>query len=100
MPAAVTAAVQSTRLGTGVTVTLPPAEDYYCVNTTTSALVTVGSFPTTKPADCGAVGSASDKPGDYIRVTASFVFTPLFPAVSVAALLTTPIVRTAWMRLG
>jgi uncharacterized membrane protein len=99
MPAKVTAAAQSTHFGTGVTVTAV-TENYYCVNTTTNALVTVGSFPGTKPANCGSVGSTNDKPGDYVLITASYAFTPLFSAVSVASLLTTPIARTAWMRLG
>jgi len=99
MPAAVTSAVQSTRFGANVTITAT-TENYYCVNTSTNTLVTVGTFPGTKPADCSSVGSASDKPGDYVIITASYTFTPLFPAVSVASLLTTPITRTAWMRLG
>jgi hypothetical protein len=30
----------------------------------------------------------------------SYPYTPVFPAVSIVNLLTTPIVRTAWMRLG
>lgn len=99
MPAAVTSAVQSTRFGANVTITATD-ENYYCVNTGTNALVTVGTFPAIKPADCSAVGSASDKPGDYVVITASYTFTPLFPAVSVAALLPSPVVRVAWMRLG
>ncbi len=99
LPAAVTAAVHSTSLGTSVSVTAT-TENYYCVNTTTSALVTVGTFPGTKPANCSSVGSASDTPGDYIKITTSYTYTPLFAAISVASLLTTPITRTAWMRLG
>jgi hypothetical protein len=99
LPAAVTTAVQSTRLGANVTVILPPAENYYCA--TAAGLVTQGAFPGNKPSDCSAWGGANtDQAGDYVRVTASFAFTPLFPAVSVAALLPTPVVRVAWMRLG
>lgn len=99
MPNAVTTAARSTALGTGVTVT-STTENYYCVSTSTSALVTVGSFPNTKPTNCSSVGSSSDKPGDYVLITVSYTYTPVFSAVSVASLLTTPIVRTAWMRLG
>src|SRR5438445_5998787 len=99
MAAAVTMAAQSTSLGTGVTVT-GTAENYYCVNTSTNVLVTVGSFPATKPADCSSVGSASDKPGDYVLITVSYTYAPVFSAVSIASTLATPIVRQAWMRLG
>ena len=99
MPAAVTTAAQSTTLGTGVTVS-STAENYYCVNTSTNALVTVGSFPNTKPSDCSSVGSGSDKPGDYVRITVSYTYTPVFAAVSIASVLASPITRTAWMRLG
>ena len=99
MPAAVTMAAQSTRLGTGVTVT-STTENFYCVNTSTNVLVTVGTFPGTKPANCSSVGSASDKPGDYVLITVSYTYTPVFSAVSIASTLVTPITRTAWMRLG
>ena len=99
MPAAVTQAAQSTTLGTAVTVT-STVEDYYCVNTTTNVLVTVGNFPNTKPATCSSVGSGSDKPGDYVRITVSYTYTPVFSAVSIASQLATPITRTAWMQLG
>lgn len=99
LSAAVTMAAQSTRLGTGITVT-STTEDYYCVNTSTNVLDTVGTFPGTKPANCGSVGSASDKPGDYVLITVSYTYAPVFSAVSIASALTTPITRTARMRLG
>jgi len=99
MPAAVTQAAQSTTLGTAVTVTAT-TENYYCVNTTTNVLVTVGNFPNTKPATCSSVGSASDKPGDYVLITVSYTYSPVFSAVSIASQLATPITRTAWMQLG
>jgi Flp pilus assembly protein TadG len=101
MPGAVTMAARSTALGTGVTVT-STTENYYCVKTATSQLGTVGTFPGTKPANCGgaAGGLTADRPGDYVLITVSYTYVPVFSAVSVASLLTTPIVRTAWMRLG
>jgi Flp pilus assembly protein TadG len=99
LPAAITTAVRSTSLGSAVSATAT-TEGYYCVNTTTNALVTVGTFPGTKPANCSSVGSASDTVGDYIQIQASYTYAPLFPAVSVVSLLGTTITRTAWMRLG
>lgn len=98
MSSAVTTAAQSTSLGTGVTVT-STTENYYCLNNS-NVLVTVGTYPGTKPGDCSSVGSASDTPGEYVKVTVSYTYTPLFPAVSIASVLASPIVRTAWMRLG
>ena len=99
MPVAVTTAAQSTTLGANVTVS-STTEGYYCVNTSTNALVAVGTFPGTKPANCSSVGSASDTPGDYVLITTSYTYTPIFSAVSIASSLTSPITRQAWMRLG
>jgi Flp pilus assembly protein TadG len=104
MSAAVTLAVQSTTLRTAVTVT-STTEGYYCVKTsvTPNALVYAGPVTSAKPADCSAAGiggSSSDVPGDYILITTSYTYSPIFSAVSVASGLTTPITRQAWMRLG
>jgi len=98
MPTAVTTAAQSTTLGTAVTVTAT-SENYYCINSSGS-LVTVGNFPNTKPSDCSSVGLAADLPGDYVLITVSYTYTPVFAAVSIASVLASPITRTAWMRLG
>ena len=100
MPVAVTTAAQSTTLGTNVTVS-STTEGYYCVKTSAPAgLVPVGTFPGTKPANCSSVGSSSDTPGDYVLITTSYTYTPIFSAVSIASSLTSPITRQAWMRLG
>ncbi len=100
LPTAMTTAVQSTPLGSGVTVTATN-EDYKCVSAGTGQLVSTGTFPTKPSANCGTYGGyASDAPSDYILITASYSYAPLFSDVSVASLLTTPITRTAWMRLG
>lgn len=100
-----TTAAQSTSLGTSVTVAAP-IEGYYCAGSGNTLLL-VGatgtvSSPPAKPApfDCHTVVTGSTAaPGDYIQATASFAYAPLFPQLSVASLLTTPITRTAWMRL-
>jgi hypothetical protein len=39
------------------------------------------------------------QPGDYIRVSSTFSYTPLFPGITVAGAFITPIQRTAIMRL-
>lgn len=116
MPA-VNAAVQSTWLGTKIgtptvyTTTAPSGnvasvvEYYYCVQTKagtsqTAALYQIGLVAkTTKPSNCsGYNGSASDVPGDYIQITLTFNYNPIFPGLSLVSGLS-PIVRTAYMRL-
>jgi Flp pilus assembly protein TadG len=106
---AITTAVQTTSLGSNVTVSSGyPLEGYFCTSTgqalvpaSTGMTWTLGQAPPTKPADCSAVVTGSKTaPGDYIQVKVSYTYSPVFPAVSVAGLLTTPITRTAWMRLG
>ena len=98
MPTAVTTALQSTSLGTKVTLTTT-TEAYYCV--VGGSLTNVGAVTSPKPANCSnAGGLASDVPGDYVQITASYTYTPVFPAVSIASVLATTITRTAWTRMG
>jgi Flp pilus assembly protein TadG len=97
---AMTTAIQSTNLGTAVTLASGyPAEGYYCVNTTTHALQLVGGV-TSKPANCSAAGNASIGPGDYIQVGVSFTYTPLFTGMTVMGSSSQSIFRTSWMRLS
>lgn len=93
-----TAAAQSTSLGTTVTVASTD-ERYYCANAS-GTLVEVALATATPPATCTAtVTGSTSPPGLYIRTTASRAFTPIFPGASVAALLPASITRTAWLRL-
>jgi Flp pilus assembly protein TadG len=97
--AAITAAIQSTSLGSSVSLTSGyPAEGYYCVNTS-SSLQSVGSL-TSKPANCSAAGNASVSPGDYIQVGVTYSYKPLFGVGVMNALGITSISMTSWMRLG
>jgi Flp pilus assembly protein TadG len=97
---AVTNAVQSTSLGTHVTLQSgSPSEGYYCVNTSTGALQYMNDV-NHKPADCSAAGSAGVPPADYITISTTFTYAPLFPGITVASTFATPITRTALMRLG
>lgn len=101
-----TAAAQSTTLGS--TVSIVPnstVEKYYCANSSgvlMSVAVATATATTTPalPANCSAtVTGSTSAPGIYIQTTASKAFSPVFPGASVAAFLTTPITRTAWLRL-
>ena len=102
----ITTAVQSTSLGTQVALQDPaPVEGYYCVDSN-NTLQLVGSLgqictPPVKPAtfNCSSYGSSA-APGDYVQVAVTYTYTPVFPSVTVAALLPSPVVRTAWYRVG
>ncbi|MBA4010510.1 MAG: hypothetical protein C0481_01465 [Phenylobacterium sp.] len=101
-------AVQSTTLGATVTVAAAsPAEGYYCVNssgalTLVGAAGRIGLAPTKpNPFTCEAQFSGSKTvPGDYVQVTVTYPYQPIFSQASIASLLTTPITKTAWMRLN
>jgi Flp pilus assembly protein TadG len=96
---AVQNAVQSTSLGTRVSLQPgSPSEGYYCVNSS-NALEYVSAV-TSMPDNCSAAGMPGLKPGDYIKIATTFTYTPLFPGITVANAFATPIIRTAFMRLG
>ncbi len=98
MSAAVTSAVQSTSLGTSVTLQSgSPSEAWYCVNSSGALqdMAAIGS----KPTDCTAAGVSSNSPGDWIEVQTTYTWTPIFPGLSVASALSHTITATGWMRL-
>jgi len=95
---AITNAIQSTSLGSKVTLQSDsPSEGYYCVNSS-NALQYVGGI-NAKPADCTAAGKPNLQPADYIRIGTTFSYQPMFSGITVAGMLATPITKTAWMRL-
>ena len=93
---AVTQAVQSTSLGTGVSVG-STSEGYYCVNSTGS-LVYVSDV-SSKPTSCSSVGGTA-QPADYIVIQDSYTYAPIFPGVTVASAFGTTLSKTTYMRLG
>src|SRR5262245_25148055 len=100
LAAAITAAAQSTTLGNQVSIqTGSPSEGYYCLNSS-GALQYVGAVSSPPPADCSATGLPTQQPSDYIQITTTYSYAPLFPGVTVASAFTTPIVRTGKMRLN
>jgi len=98
--AAITAAIQSTSLGTAVSLSSGyPAEGYYCVNSS-GTLQSVGSL-SNKPANCSDAGDATALPGDYLQVSVTAAYTPLFSNLTVmGASGITSINMISWMRLG
>ena len=95
---AITNAIHSTSLSAAVSLQAgSPTEGYYCVNS--KGQLQYVSSVAIKPADCTVAGVPSNKPGDYITITTSYAYAPIFRGVSVAATFTTPIVRTSMTRL-
>jgi hypothetical protein len=99
LSAAITTAIQSTALGSRVSLSPGhPAEGYYCVSAS-GALQSVGSL-SNKPSDCSAVGSASTSPGDYVQINVTASYAPLFPGLTVVGNWgVTSLSAVSWMRL-
>ena len=98
LTASVTAAIQSTSLGNAVTLSGGAvSEAYYCVNAS-GALQLVGSV-SSKPTDCSAAGMPALQPADYVQVAVTYSYSPVFAGISVAGLFTTPVTKTAMVRM-
>lgn len=108
------AGIQSTSLGNKVTLASGyPKEGYYCATTTNALTATTGGTGTNptsagaapgmpSPYDCSTVAGAvvGATPGDYVSVSVTSTYTPLFTGVqTVASLLPSPITSTAWQRM-
>lgn len=95
---AITNAIQSTSLGSQVKLQSgSPSEGYYCINS--SGSLQYVSSVSQRPSDCSAVGTATLRPEDYIKISTTYAYTSMFPGVSVAGAFTTPITNTATIRL-
>jgi TadE-like protein len=80
-----TTAVQSTSLGTNVSLASGyPTETYYCTSGTT--LTSVGTYSSPpSPFDCSSVGNPGVTPGDYIEVQVTYAYSPTFAGLSLAS---------------
>jgi hypothetical protein len=96
LTAAVARGAASTPLGGQVTVE-GVTEGYYCA--LPSGVLTHVAPVSAKPADCSAVTGSGARPGLYLRVEASYAFSPLLGAPSIVDNFRSVIVRTAWMRM-
>jgi hypothetical protein len=116
-----TTAVHSTLLGSAVSFTAgttagasgsAPYEGYYCTNTsnalvlatnTTNPWLITANAVATEPTDCSsAVTGNTDVPADYVVVTATYAYTPLFKNLSLVSLFqaNSNITQVAWMRIS
>jgi Flp pilus assembly protein TadG len=100
LTSAVTTAIQSTRLGTSVTLNGAIAEAYYCLDTS-GALQSAGAA-SSKPSDCSGVANAAvgATPTLYLQVKVTCPFQGLFPGLTAAKAFPASIDRTAWMRMA
>lgn len=91
-------AAQTTSLGSSVSLGAP-TEAWYCANSS-AVLMQVAAIGGAVPANCsGIVATSTAKPGEYLAITASYTYTPVFPPASVVAVLPAAVQSTAWMRL-
>lgn len=92
----VTTAGHSTSLGSGVTAGSDGAgavsEAWYCESA--GVLTQTSTTMTTPPACTGKAG-----PYDYVKTSASYRYTSVFPGATVVSLLTSPISSTAMIRI-
>lgn len=99
MNTAITNGLQSTSLGTHVTLDTA-TEGYYCAGG--GVLTKVAAYDaTTVPSDCSSVSNdKSHAPGDYVVVKANYTYTPLFgSSLTVGNTLPTALTSTGYIRL-
>jgi hypothetical protein len=95
----VTAAIQSTSLGGGVALgQTSPSEGYYCINSL-GALQYMSSV-SSKPTDCSQAGTPSLQPVDYLSVSVTANYAPLFGDFTVARLFAATISASARVRMS
>lgn len=98
--AAITTALRSTSLGSGVSLSTGyPTEAYYCASTTDGSLTSVGAVTSPKPTTCYPTGSAADTPGDYIVIQSQYTYTPIFTGITIGSLLPTTMTSRTRMRI-
>lgn len=116
-----TTAAHSTLLGNAVSFTTgttagasnsAPYEGFYCTNTsntlvlatnTTNPWLITDSTTALEPQNCSsAVPTDLDFPADYVIVTATYAYRPLFKNISLVSLFraNSTITQTAWMRIS
>ena len=94
---AVTTAIQSTSLGSKVSLNGALTEGYYCLDA--SGTLVYASDVSSKPSDCSAYGSPGAKPGLYLQVYTTYAYAPMFSGLTIGQTFPTSVHKTAWMRM-
>jgi len=95
---------QLTSLATNVTVT-SVVDGYYCVNGSgiLTAIGSTGTFASpltaTAPTSCGSGTWETTTPYEFVTVTVSYTYAPVFGGISVASLLPTSMTATSTMQV-
>jgi hypothetical protein len=97
LSSAVTTAIQSTSLGSNVTLNGSISEAWYCLDT--HGVLQNAGDANARPSDCTAFGGSGVAPSLYVQIPTTYSYAPLFGSVTIAANFPTAITRTAWMRL-
>lgn len=96
---AISNSLAATRLRTSITQTSSsPVEGYYCVNSS-GVLTLVSQVPAAKPSNCSTVGDSTHAPGDYLTISVSTNYSPIFGGITVGRYLPSPITSTNSVRL-
>lgn len=99
----VTKGAQQTSLGTNVSASIAssPGEGWYCSSKNASATLTrlTTSIKSSQPTCTSIVSTDTSNAGDYVPITATYTFTPIFPGATVSSLLPSTIAQTVWIRV-
>ena len=101
LTSAINTGLQTTSLGTSVTLAANyPQEGYYCLNTS-GALVKAANYDAaTVPSNCSTYSDSTHAPGDYVLVQATYSYTPLIGSgLTVGSALPSTFTSTGWIRL-
>lgn len=90
-------ALQGTSLGEEVKRVGNLDEAWYCLDD--KGVLTRVADPGSKPSNCTAAGMPAAYPALYLKITAGYTYTPMFPGITLAEKLPAEIQRTAWMRM-
>ena len=73
------------------------SERWYCL--TNDSTLWDMSAAASRPSNCNGAGFRGDKPALYLKLTASYTYTPIFPGLTIVSQFDATIRRTAWMRM-
>jgi len=98
---AIDTGLQTTSLGTSVSLTTGyPQEGYYCINTSGVLVKAANYNASTVPSDCSTYGDSTHAPGDYVQIQATYAYTPLIGSgLTVGSALPSTFTQTGWIRL-
>jgi Flp pilus assembly protein TadG len=97
----ITTAAQQTSLGTSVTAQIAstPGEGWYCSNGSGGMTRSSTAITAAQPNCLLTVLLNVSAAGDYLPITATYTYTPVFPGATVTSIIGTSISKTVWIRV-